>query len=136
MISVEGFVDTPLDSEVVPSFPAALLVRVPLAGFGRPTRVYFEGRVLVDKVHKAVEKLIDGDDIWGAFEACGMVGGCESAWLCALDQKAIVEAVQGILHWIGQDLDAYEAMANEWVCAHPGNRAFAARVMAGLSAGL
>ena len=135
MIEVEGFVDTPLDGAVVPSFPAALLVRVPLAGFG-PLSVYFEGRILVDKVHKAVEKLIDGDDIWGAFEVCGMVGGCEPAWLYTLDQKAIVEAMQGISLWIGHDLDAYETLANEWVCAHPGNRAFAARVMAGLSAGL
>lgn len=135
MISVEGFVDRPLDTEVVPSFPAALLVRAPSSA-PLKGRVFFEGRILVDRIHKAAEMLIDGEDIWPAFQEAGVVGAVLFAWLDSVDQKAIVEAIQGISHWIGQDIDAYEAMAKAWVCAHPGNRAFAARVMAGLSAGL
>lgn len=135
MISVEGFVDKPLDSEVVPSFPAALLVRAPSSAPGKEC-VFFEGRILVDRIHLATEMLIDGEDIWPAFQEAGVVGSNIITWLYDVDQKAIVEALDGISHWIGQDLDAYEAMANEWVLRHPGNRAFAARVMAGLSAGL
>lgn len=135
MIEVEGLVDMPPDSDVVPLFPALVIVRVPSSAPDKEC-VFFEGRILVDRIHLATEMLIDGEDIWPAFQEAGVVGSNIITWLYDVDQKAIVEAMQGISLWIGCDLDAYETLANKWVCAHPGNRAFAARVMAGLSAGL
>lgn len=53
-----------------------------------------------------------------------------------INEAEVVAAIEGILAWIKSDRATFQTVLDRCVCAHPGNRAFAARVMAGLSAGL